>query len=160
MLDLARDHGHGRRSRHPAGAGPLPLAGEGERLDDASDRGRRRPSHRRRTARSPSSRRRGSARSHADLSYRIVGAPLLLAGPDSPMGGDLQSVNLASPGTRIGGGTDEIQLNVLGERALGLPVRAGRFEGRSLPRPQGRHPAVAVRTRRRLQAACARFIRS
>jgi alkylation response protein AidB-like acyl-CoA dehydrogenase len=56
-----------------------------------------------------------------DLSYRIVGAPLLLAGPDSPMGGDLQSVNLASPGTRIGGGTDEIQLNVLGERALGLP---------------------------------------
>jgi alkylation response protein AidB-like acyl-CoA dehydrogenase len=56
-----------------------------------------------------------------DLSYRIVGAPLLLSGADSPMGGDLQSVNLASPGTRIGGGTDEIQLNVLGERALGLP---------------------------------------
>ena len=60
-----------------------------------------------------------------DLSYRIVGAPLLLAGPSSPMGGDLQSVNLASPGTRIGGGTDEIQLNVLGERALGLPREPG-----------------------------------
>ena len=60
-----------------------------------------------------------------DLSYRIVGAPLLLAGPDSPMGGDLQSANLASPGTRIGGGTDEIQLNVLGERALGLPREPG-----------------------------------
>jgi alkylation response protein AidB-like acyl-CoA dehydrogenase len=60
-----------------------------------------------------------------ELSYRIVGAPLLLSGPESPMGGDLQSVNLASPGTRIGGGTDEIQLNVLGERALGLPREPG-----------------------------------
>lgn len=60
-----------------------------------------------------------------ELSYAIVGAELLLAGSDSPMGGDLQSVNLASPGTRIGGGTDEIQLNVLGERALGLPREPG-----------------------------------
>jgi alkylation response protein AidB-like acyl-CoA dehydrogenase len=60
-----------------------------------------------------------------DLSYRIVGAPLMLSGPDSPMGGDLQSVNLASPGTRIGGGTDEIQLSLLGERGLGLPREPG-----------------------------------
>jgi len=56
-----------------------------------------------------------------DLSYRIVGAPLLLAGEASPFAGDLQRVNLASPGTRIGGGTDEIQLTTLAERALGLP---------------------------------------
>jgi len=56
-----------------------------------------------------------------DLSYRVVGADLLLAGADSPFGGDLQRVNLASPGNRIGGGTDEIQLNTLAERALGLP---------------------------------------
>jgi alkylation response protein AidB-like acyl-CoA dehydrogenase len=56
-----------------------------------------------------------------ELAYAIAGADLLLTGPDSPMGGDLQAVNLASPGTRIGGGTDEIQLNVLGEKALGLP---------------------------------------
>jgi alkylation response protein AidB-like acyl-CoA dehydrogenase len=60
-----------------------------------------------------------------DLSYRIAGAQLLLDGAHSPMGGDLQRVNLASPGTRIGGGTDEIQLNVLGERALGLPREPG-----------------------------------
>ena len=45
----------------------------------------------------------------------------MLTGPGSPLGGDLQTVALGSPGTRIGGGTDEIQLNVLGERALGLP---------------------------------------
>jgi alkylation response protein AidB-like acyl-CoA dehydrogenase len=57
----------------------------------------------------------------SELAYRIVGAPLMLAGPESPMDGDLQATNLASPGTRLGGGTDEIQLNVLGERGLGLP---------------------------------------
>lgn len=56
-----------------------------------------------------------------DLSYRIVGPHGTLAGRSSPLGGDLQSVNLASPGNRLGGGTDEIQLNVLGEKALGLP---------------------------------------
>jgi alkylation response protein AidB-like acyl-CoA dehydrogenase len=60
-----------------------------------------------------------------ELAYAIAGADLLLTGPDSPMGGDLQAVNLASPGTRIGGGTDEIQLNVLGEKALGLPREPG-----------------------------------
>ncbi len=56
-----------------------------------------------------------------DLSYRIVGARGMLMGPLSPLEGDLQMVNLASPGNRLGGGTDEIQLNVLAERALGLP---------------------------------------
>jgi alkylation response protein AidB-like acyl-CoA dehydrogenase len=56
-----------------------------------------------------------------DLSYRIVGASGMLMGQLSPLEGDLQMVNLASPGNRLGGGTDEIQLNVLGERALGLP---------------------------------------
>jgi hypothetical protein len=44
----------------------------------------------------------------------------MLMGQLSPLDGDLQPVNLASPGNRLGGGSDEIQLNVLGERALGL----------------------------------------
>jgi alkylation response protein AidB-like acyl-CoA dehydrogenase len=61
----------------------------------------------------------------ADLSYRIVGARGMLAGSESPMGGELQTVALGSPGTRLGGGTDEIQLNVVGERALGLPREPG-----------------------------------
>jgi alkylation response protein AidB-like acyl-CoA dehydrogenase len=66
-----------------------------------------------------------------DLSYRIVGAAGLLAGPDSPLGGDLQAVGLASPGTRIGGGTDEVQLNVIAERALGLPREP--FDDKEVP---------------------------
>jgi alkylation response protein AidB-like acyl-CoA dehydrogenase len=56
-----------------------------------------------------------------DLSYQIVGAQGMLTGATSPLEGNLQLVNLASPGTRLGGGSDEVQLNVLGERGLGLP---------------------------------------
>jgi alkylation response protein AidB-like acyl-CoA dehydrogenase len=66
-----------------------------------------------------------------DLSFHIVGAQGLLTGPDAPMAGDLATVGLASPGTRIGGGSDEIQLNVIAERALGLPREP--FDDRDVP---------------------------
>jgi alkylation response protein AidB-like acyl-CoA dehydrogenase len=56
-----------------------------------------------------------------ELAFSILGASTMLDDMDAPMRGDLQRVGLGSPGTRIGGGTDEVQLNVLGERALGLP---------------------------------------
>jgi alkylation response protein AidB-like acyl-CoA dehydrogenase len=56
-----------------------------------------------------------------EVSYSILGAVGMLDGADAPFGGDLQRVGLGSPGNRIGGGSDEIQLSVLGERALGLP---------------------------------------
>lgn len=56
-----------------------------------------------------------------EVGYRVVGAAGLLSGSESPLSGEVQAVALASPGARIGGGTDEIQLTVAGERALGLP---------------------------------------
>ena len=45
----------------------------------------------------------------------------MLARPDAPLHGDLQTVGLSSFGTSIGGGTDEVQRNNLGELTLGLP---------------------------------------
>lgn len=56
-----------------------------------------------------------------DLSFSIVGAAAMLDGGDAPLEGELHRVGLASPGNRLGGGTDEIQRNVIGERGLGLP---------------------------------------
>ena len=40
---------------------------------------------------------------------------------DAPMNGDWQLLYLNTPSSRIGGGTDEIQKNIVGERLLGLP---------------------------------------
>ena len=56
-----------------------------------------------------------------ELGYRIAGPSGLLAGPESPLDGTFQPMALGSPGARLGGGTDEIQLNILGEKGLGLP---------------------------------------
>ena len=60
-------------------------------------------------------------RKSRDLSFAIMGAYATLAGESAPEGGELLRVGLGSPGVSIGGGTDEIQRNTIGERALGLP---------------------------------------
>jgi alkylation response protein AidB-like acyl-CoA dehydrogenase len=60
-----------------------------------------------------------------DLSFDILGAQALLTDGDDPLAATVVRVGLASPGTRIGGGTDEVQRNVIGERALGLPREPG-----------------------------------
>ena len=54
------------------------------------------------------------ARSSRDLSLRLLGAEGMLAGPEV-------DVALSSFAAGIGGGTDQIQRNVLAERVLGLP---------------------------------------
>ena len=55
------------------------------------------------------------------LSLDLLGADALLQGSDAPFDGEFQKVALGSFGVSIGGGTDEIQRNIIGERALGLP---------------------------------------
>lgn len=54
-----------------------------------------------------------------------LGAQGLLAGTDAPFGGEWQDAFLGAPGLRIGGGTDQIQRNIIAERVLGLPKDPG-----------------------------------
>lgn len=51
----------------------------------------------------------------------ILGAESLLDGPDHPRADDANFLTLNAYFTSIGGGTDQIQRNIIGERVLGLP---------------------------------------
>ncbi len=51
----------------------------------------------------------------------IIGAESMLAGPDHPAGDAVTFRTLNAYFTSIGGGTDQIQRNIVGERVLGLP---------------------------------------
>ena len=51
----------------------------------------------------------------------IIGAEAMLAGPDHPDGDAVTFRALNAYFTSIGGGTDQIQRNIVGERVLGLP---------------------------------------
>jgi alkylation response protein AidB-like acyl-CoA dehydrogenase len=52
----------------------------------------------------------------------LQGAAGAVMGEGSMDEGLWQEMFLASAGTRIAGGTDEIQRNIIGERLLGLPA--------------------------------------
>jgi alkylation response protein AidB-like acyl-CoA dehydrogenase len=57
----------------------------------------------------------------ARLKTEIIGAEALLAGADNPEADDVNFLTLNAYFTSIGGGTDQIQRNIIGERVLGLP---------------------------------------
>jgi alkylation response protein AidB-like acyl-CoA dehydrogenase len=61
------------------------------------------------------------ARVSRDLGLSLLGPYGMLADADAPHDGAVQHVALSSPAASLGGGTDEIQRNIIGERGLGLP---------------------------------------
>lgn len=61
------------------------------------------------------------ARTSREIAFSAMGAHGMLSEADAPGEGALHRVALASFGAAMGGGTDEIQRNVVGEQALGLP---------------------------------------
>lgn len=63
----------------------------------------------------------GILHAEARLKTDIIGARALLAGPENPEADDINFLTLNAFFTSIGGGTDQIQRNIIGERVLGLP---------------------------------------
>ena len=60
-----------------------------------------------------------------DLGPEILGPEAMLTGPETTGGGFVQEMTLFAPAPSIYGGTDEVQRNIIGERALGLPKEPG-----------------------------------
>jgi alkylation response protein AidB-like acyl-CoA dehydrogenase len=57
----------------------------------------------------------------ARVQTEIIGAESMLSGPENPVGDAVTFRALNAYFTSIGGGTDQIQRNIIGERVLGLP---------------------------------------
>jgi alkylation response protein AidB-like acyl-CoA dehydrogenase len=57
-----------------------------------------------------------------ELAVELEGAAGMLAGADAPQDGFWQMQCMGQFGSRIGGGTNEVHRNMIGERALGLPA--------------------------------------
>ena len=64
----------------------------------------------------------------ARVQTEIVGPESILTGPDNPVGDAVTFRTLNAYFTSIGGGTDQIQRNIVGERVLGLPKEPEPFK--------------------------------
>jgi alkylation response protein AidB-like acyl-CoA dehydrogenase len=56
-----------------------------------------------------------------DLGMELLGANGMITSDDQPLGGTVQHFFLSMPSASIAGGSDEVQRNIIAERALGLP---------------------------------------
>ncbi len=70
-------------------------------------------------------------RRRVELAVAVEGAGGMLAGADAPQDGFWQMQVMGQFASRIGGGTEEVHRNMLGERALGLPAEPR--DDKSLP---------------------------
>ena len=61
------------------------------------------------------------ARTAARVHSQLGGASGMLTGPEAPFDGMIAEVLVSVPAQSIAGGTDEVQHDIVGERALGLP---------------------------------------
>ena len=68
-----------------------------------------------------SSRRRAIAKLSTEIACDILGPAATLWDPDGPRAGRYAEALVFAAASSIYGGTDQIQRNVIGERALGLP---------------------------------------
>jgi alkylation response protein AidB-like acyl-CoA dehydrogenase len=60
-----------------------------------------------------------------EVGLALIGADGLLSERSAATGGFVQEIALFSPAPAIYGGTDQVQRNIIGERALGLPKEPG-----------------------------------
>ena len=70
-------------------------------------------------------------RLHRDVATKIMGPDMFLYGEDAPTEGTVQEAVVFSPGPAIYGGTDQVQRNIIGERALGLPKEPDPYKGKA-----------------------------
>ncbi len=64
-------------------------------------------------------------RLNREVGNQVIGADGMLMGVDTLSHGMVQELTLFSPGPSIYGGSDQVQRNIIGERALGLPKEPG-----------------------------------